>query len=381
MSDVVIVGAGPAGSATALQLARSGVAVTMLERQRFPRTKVCGEYLSIAALHAVHDLGLEHCLADGYPIAGIALAAFGSEPLRLRLPENGALALARSVLDDRLLREATAAGARLCRGGYMHNEPENGKMRVVYRDETGAIASCSARVLIGADGAASSVAIRNGLATKQRRGGRWAVGGHFVQQAPSDELEMYVGPGGYFARNPLTRDSVNAMLVLPQPALPEQTDDIVASITRGRRGFDERKLVRRVAVGPLRYSPAALMRATIILTGDAAGLLDPFTGQGVACALRMSFATARAAVASLAGQPAERIARAYHKEWRAIVAPRKALSFLVDTMIRSPFLRARAERAARRDANFAEKMLAAVCGAASPSTAFSPGLLLRLLAS
>lgn len=381
MSDVIVVGAGPAGTATALQLARSGVDVTILERLHFPRTKVCGEYLSIAALHALCDLGLEDCVADAYRIGGIALAAFGSEPVRLRLPAHGARALARSTLDDRLLRAALTAGARLVRGAFMHDVLERSAVRVVYRDERGDVQSRRTRVLVGADGAWSAVATRNGLAATQRRGGRWAVGGHLTRQAPNDELEMYVGTGGYFARNPLTHDSVNAMLVLPQPALPEETDAIVASITGGRRRFDESVLERRVAVGPLRYAPLSILDERVILTGDAAGLLDPFTGQGVACALRLSFGATRAIMACLAGDPFARVARAYVKEWRAIVGPRRLLSLFIDTLIRSPFLRSRARRGALRHADVAEKMLAVVAGAAPPASALSPGLLLRLLAS
>lgn len=381
MSDVVIVGAGPAGTSIALQLARAGVDVAILERLLFPRNKVCGEYLSSAAIQALHDLKVEDCLSGAYPIRGIALAAYGSQQLRLALPGGGAFALARATLDDRLLHAALAAGARLWRGGYMYNEPDAAGQRVVFRDDHGALQSLRTRMLVGADGAWSSVAVRNGMAAQRRRGGRWAVGGHLTHQAPSDELEMNVGPGGYFARNPLSRDSVNAMLVLPQPARAEETDGIVKQITSGRRDFDESALVRRVAVGPLRYAPQRLMRERVILSGDAAGLLDPFIGQGVACALRLSFGAAQAVLARLAGVPQERVARGYIREWRSIIAPRKALSFLIDAMIRTPFLRVRAERAAYHDAGFAEKMLAAVSGAAPAASAFSPQLLMRLLAS
>lgn len=381
MNDVVIVGAGPAGSSLALLLARQGVTVTLLERQTFPRNKVCGEYLSSAALQALRDLDLQHCVDDAYPIRGIALAAYGSAPLRLRLRGDGACALPRATLDDRLLRAALQAGVRLCRGGYMDNAPESGGVHVTYRDAHGAAQSMHARVLVGADGAWSAVARRNGLAPNGKPRGRWAVGGHMTQQPRSDELEMFIGPGGYLARNPLSADSVNTMLVMPTPTSPEQTQGVAAALSGGLRTFDESALQRRVAVGPLRYSARGIVTGRILLTGDAAGLLDPFTGQGVACALRMSFPAGRAVGAMLANRSPSAVAYEYARTWRSIIAPRRALSQLLDAVIRTPWLRVRADRAVRRDQRVAEQILAAVSGATPVASAFSPRLLWSLLAS
>ncbi len=202
-----------------------------------------------------------------------------------------------------------------------------------------------------------------------------------TQQPRSDELEMFIGPGGYLARNPLSADSVNAMLVMPTPTSPQQTQRVAAAVSGGLRTFDESALERRVAVGPLRYSARAIAGHRILLTGDAAGLLDPFTGQGVACALRLAFPASRAVRSLLANRAASVVAREYTREWRSIVAPRRALSLLLDAVIRTPWLRARADRAVRRDHSIAEQILAAVSGAAPPASAFSPRLLWSLLAS
>ncbi|MBC5806620.1 MAG: hypothetical protein DLM53_04675 [Candidatus Eremiobacter antarcticus] len=394
MTDVAIVGAGPAGTSLALQLARSGCDVTILERRVFPRTKVCGEYLAGGARSALSDLSIEdRALRGAHPIRSISLSAFGSEPVRLRLPSPGAVSLERAVLDSRLLEAALAAGASLKQGSFMRSSERslsnrarktgrsssNGLVDVVYRDEHGAERSLSARVLVGADGAWSAVAQRNGMA-KPGAGGRWAVGGHLEGQTDSDELEMYVGPGGYYARNPLSATVVNSMLVLPRPAQASEAEAAVATITSGRRRFEADALQRRVAIGPLRYAAEHLCARRTILTGDAAGLLDPFTGQGVSCALRLSFSAAETIAGLLAGGRPERLAARYAAEWRRAVGMRKVLSFLIDALMRNGALRRRAHAKVRQDPSIAEAMLAAISGYAPIGAALSPGLLWRLLA-
>jgi len=342
--------------------------VAILERAHFPRTKVCGEYLSPGALETLRGLDmLDAVAARAHPIRSIRLVAFDVGPIELQLPGCGALALPRADLDDLLLRRAVAAGARLTVGSFMAAAPRDGFVEITYRDARGDTASFRARALIGADGAWSTVAQRNGLAPQSNpRAGRWAVGGHLRDQPDCDVLEMYAGLGGYYARNPLGNGVVNAMLVMPRPMTGENADAVAFEISGGRRRFDSALLEKRVAVGPLRYRPRAVARGRVVLTGDAAGLLDPFTGQGVALALALSAAAADAAaeLAACNDSDATRaIGRNYTRRHRAIVEPRRRIAQTVDAMVRVPLLRRRALARFKRDPKWADSMLAAVAGA------------------
>jgi flavin-dependent dehydrogenase len=382
-ADVMIVGAGPAGSSIAVRLARAGVDVALLERSRFPRTKVCGEYLSPGALAALHDLGCADAVLSGaHRLRRVSLAAFGAGPVLLTLPGEGARSLARATLDEALRDAAQACGARALRGAFLNAEDEGDAVAIAYRDADGADRMCRARVLIGADGAWSTVAARCGLARDQRRGGRWAVGGHLrgVESGASDTLEMCLGAGGYYARNPLGGDVANAMLVMPSPiASDDAADALVDDLSAGRMRFDGAKLEKRVAIGPLRYEPSRLASGRVMLSGDAAGLLDPFVGQGVAIALESSVACADAALALLAGGRIRQAARALTHARRDLVLPRRIVAFAVDTVMRTPIMRARAARSVRRNPEVAETVLAAVAGAAPAARAFSPSMLVKLL--
>ena len=135
-----------------------------------------------------------------------------------------------------------------------------------------------------------------------------------------------------------------------------------------------------LTVGPLRYAPAAVARGRVLLAGDAAGLLDPFVGQGIAVALETSSSVTAAASAILRGDRQSSVARRFASARRAAVQPRALLAAAVDSVIRTRFLRERAERAIKRNPQPAEAILAAVAGAVPARTALSLRSIAGLLA-
>jgi flavin-dependent dehydrogenase len=380
MPDVVVVGAGPAGSSVALRLARAGCEVAILERSRFPRHKVCGDYLCSGAIRQLEELGVAgSVLIDANPIHAIALEGFG-ERVCLALPGEGAVSLPREVLDARLCEAALSAGAVLVGGSFLGAMVEPSGVRVRFRDSLGVERAMSARVLIGADGARSVVAQRCGLVGPQRRrAGRWAVGGRLRGQPGGTQLEMFVSRKGYYARNPLGKGFTNSMLVRARPPRPEDADALVAAISGGQRGFEPEKIERFVAIGPLSYRAAAIIRDNVLLTGDAAEFLDPFTGQGVASALTLSAHAATAARALLDGRPAASVARRYQAQFQGVVAPRRALGALVARLINVAVLRRRCLRSLQRDGSMLRQLVSSCAGITPPDEMLRPRTVWRLL--
>ena len=389
--DVVVVGAGPAGSATALLLARAGVAVRIVERTRFPRRKVCGEYLNGGAVEALARLGVRDAVhAVSSPLRGVRLVPEDADPVELDFPRL-ALACPRETLDAILLREALASGALLEYGRVEEIIVEDGQcVGVTVRGEDGAVRDRPAEFVVGADGVGSVLAQRVMLAKPPRPGARYAVGGHYAGFGDLDGyVEMYAGGGAYFAINPLGADRANVMVVVPKDRLARWSRDVDAGITgaaaelgRGIRSFDGvTRIGPRVSFGPLAHDVTGAEQAGVVLVGDAAGFLDPFTGQGVFLALTGAEHAAAALVTALDDPAREAAAFGEYASWRMRdLVWRRRLSQAVALLIDVPFL---ARRAAERLARFPAAraaLMEALSGTAPPQRAFRPAVLGRLIA-
>ena len=391
MNDAVVVGGGPAGSATALLLARAGVDVRLIERARFPRRKVCGEYLNAGAVEALSRLGLLPAVRRAAsPLRGVRLVPPGASAVTLPFPRP-ALACTREALDALLLDAASAAGVTVERGRVDDVLDDRGRcVGVLVRGENGLLAERHARIVVGADGIGSVVARKLGLVRSSLRGARFAVGGHYAGFGALDgHVEMYVDGGAYFAINPLDAQRANVMVVVPRDRLATWSADVDAGVggaaavlARGVRSFDGvRRLGARVSVGPLAHDVRRASVPGAILVGDAAGFLDPFTGQGVFLALAGAERAAEVILSALHARDREADAFARYARWRANdLAWRRRLCRTVALLIDVPPL---ARRVAARLARFPEAgtaLLEALAGAIPPQQAFRPGVLGRLLA-
>jgi 2-polyprenyl-6-methoxyphenol hydroxylase-like FAD-dependent oxidoreductase len=388
--DVAVVGGGPAGSVTALLLARAGYGVTLIERARFPRRKACGEYQNSGAVDALGRLGLlERVQPVAQPLRGIRLVPPHAPPIELPFPRP-ALACDRATLDARLLDAACEAGVRVVRGrvdDLLHDGVRT--TGLTYRDEAGARQRLDARIVAGADGAGSVVARKLGAVLPARGVARFAVGGHYTGFGDLDgHVEMYVGAGAYFAINPLDAERANVMVVVPHAALARWAGDVddgvrgkAAELGRGHRSFAGAvRSGERVAVGPLAHRVRSPIAPGALLVGDAAGFLNPFTGQGVFLALRGAEAAATAIAAALRERAAESAAFVrYARERERDFAARKRLSALVSLLIDVPPLARRVVARLQDVPAAGAALIDALAGSRAPQTAFAPSVIGRLL--
>jgi flavin-dependent dehydrogenase len=331
MHDVVIVGAGPAGTVAAIVLARAGVRVRVIERATFPRDKLCGDTVNPGTLARLRRLGLDDGLdARALRVDGMRVTGEGGVVIDGRYPRGqSGRAIVRRDLDWMLLQQAMAAGCEY--------EPAVAVRRAVVDDQrgarrvTGVVVGANgheraipARVVVAADGRHSTIAFGLGLARHPARPRRWAVGAYFdgvrpqrigqKQTSGSDPNseaatfgEMHVRRDCYIGVAPVPNGLTNVCLVRPSGAGDPALVGPAALLTRALAGdlllrgrfVDARLVAPPVVLGPLAVDAPRATVDGLLLAGDAAGFIDPMTGDGLRFAVQGGELAAHAALQAI----------------------------------------------------------------------------------
>ena len=291
----------------------------VVDRARFPRDKLCGDSFNPGTLSLLRRLNLSSWIeSHGLPIEGMLLTGPSGVCVEGRYPGLlvGRTAMRRD-LDHWLLGEAIRAGAQFeecvsARRVVIEQRPkEPHGLRVtgiVVRSKTRGDVPLNARVVIAADGRRSALAFGLGLAAPVVRPRRWAVGAYFEDVAGALPLgEMHIRTREYLGVAPLPGGLTNACLVAPIEQLPRMSDPaqaLGAAIDRAPSLRDRFARARMVAppvvLGPLAVDVHAAGAPGLLLAGDAAGFIDPITGDGLRFALRGAELAAETALEMLA---------------------------------------------------------------------------------
>jgi len=297
--DVVVVGAGPAGAATAIALATAGREVLVIDRARFPRDKCCGDGLTAGALRHLDQLGLRpSAVASWQPVAGCSIRSPSGRVVELPFLGKGLLgAVARRWdLDAALVDLARAAGADVLEGHAFQTlraTPDGVTLRAA------GLEPIAARYLVGADGVWSAVRKATGLGDPGYRGD-WHAFRQYVHAPGEDARRLWVWfePDllpGYAWSFPLPGGIANVGFGVrrragePIGTLAEQWRRLVelphVRATLGRDAVPEAPHKTWPIPTRLATSPAVASGGRVLFVGDAARAGDPMTGEGIGQAL------------------------------------------------------------------------------------------------
>jgi len=386
--DLLVVGGGPAGSALAAQMARAGASVLLVESARHPRPKACAEYASPRILEELSRIGLgaDEWADAAVPLDGMHLHAGGRSSVIRYADRRGprtAWGLDRQSFDARLARHAEKAGATLReRATAVRLETRDGGVRGAWtRDgSSGREELVTADWTIGADGVRSTVARLVGVERQVRFPRRLGLVAHYSgADGLTDHGEMHVGAGGYVGLAPMPGGELNVGMALPldgrRGSRGARFEGAIAAIPAvADRLAGARRLTPIRGAAPIGHRVSRVAGPGWLLIGDAAGFVDPFTGEGIHRALRSARA---AAVAILGGGDVE---RSYARERRRAFAAKTALTWLVQGFLAAPPLLAHAV-ARLEDRPQAALLLGSALGDLRPATdALTPRALFEVLA-
>lgn len=279
-TDLLIVGGGPGGLATALHARRQGLSVIVAEPRADPIDKACGEGLMPGGLAELTSLGVDPA---GMPFHGIAyLSELGKNNRRAEARFRGG--------PGRGVRRTTLHAALAARAKEQDTEWIRAKVTTIEQDAHGVTAAgVRAKWLVGADGLHSAVRRAAGIKVKAGTPRRYGVRWHFTVPAWSEFVEVYWSRWGEAYVTPVEPDLVGvAILSRGKPDL--------AWFPRLAGRLDGAGRTQARGCGPLRQVVSRRVAGRVLLVGDAAGYEDALTGEGISLAVKQAGAAVRAIV-------------------------------------------------------------------------------------
>ncbi len=332
MFDVAIVGGGPAGSSCAAFCAAAGLRTVVLEREKFPREKVCGDCLNPACWPILRRLelaervrGLPHGKLDCVEFIGI-----GGRRVTVELPagEDAEIAVKRSLFDQLLLERSRELGATVVEAvtvtALSPPDPRTDHWTISAGDK-----AFRARMLIAADGRNSTVARLCGLRPRSAKE-RVALQTHWPLPPDfGDRVILEFRPEGYSGQAPLGDGQLNLCLV-----------SVPARIAPLRAWAEKRFRIPPNhswrTITPLTREPISPGQSGLFLVGDAARVVEPFTGEGIYYALASGELAAKAIILQCEGGNAGDVAVAYSAAHAELYKGRLWINRLARAAVLSP---------------------------------------------
>jgi menaquinone-9 beta-reductase len=341
--DVIVVGGGPAGSSAAITLASRGARVLVLEEKRMPRGKLCGEFITPECFPTLERLGvIERMLRAGaQKITRLSLVTQNGRSVHTPISKMSdgaewAMSLSRAVFDHLLFEKAREAGAVCLESVAVKkclytNGAASGVEALSLQD--GRPVKYEARLVVDGSGRNSRLMVRPGERVAGRRGSRlYAMKAHLRGvEGIGEQVELYFFPQGYGGLSLVEGGLVNLCFIANERTFKESGGDAsrVMRETIMKNGLARERLSsaevegKWFTVGPLAFGRRRLSQDGILAIGDAAGMIDPFTGTGIQIALRTGELAADAINESfsrgrtpLIDEALPRYAESYEREFR-----------------------------------------------------------------
>jgi flavin-dependent dehydrogenase len=302
--DIIVIGGGPAGCAMALDLNSRGYDVALCDQAKFPRDKVCGEFISPGADPILRQLGVLDAIEALSPkrLKGVAISSYGGAELSIDYPaETGlsptSLSVPRYQLDALFLKQVQNAGVKVFEQHKVTDFIfENGCVVGVRGwDETKTVFSMNGKMVVDAGGRNAVSPRKFSLKREPGSNSKIAFSAHWQGVSlPEDYCYMHVSRPGYTGISSVGNGQSNVVLVVEGSALGGEKPEtfyhrVLMQNSRRSNMLESGERIEPVrSVESLAFSVKPVPCGGLVLVGDATGFIDPFTGEGIYLSLRSS---------------------------------------------------------------------------------------------
>lgn len=343
--DVIIAGAGPAGSSAAIHLAHSGMRVLLVEQKKFPRPKLCGEFISPECQRHFQVLGVADAMSASAPAALIETVFYSSRGHHVSIPSTwfggpAALGLSRAVMDDVLLRRARESGVNVLEGATIHEPLLSGAHVIGVRVKTdGREHEYRAPLTLDATGRARILTKKLNHAKPGSKAKLIAFKVHLREtRVAPNACEIYFYPEGYGGLSTVEGEISNLCFIISAEQVKRLHSDpevvVREMVMKNRRAaytLEQAKPESEwLSASWERFGRQLPGPANGLLAiGDAAAFIDPFTGSGMLMALESGELAAGVILRhrqALAGDELSSLGAAYTAEYLQKFASRLRIS-------------------------------------------------------
>lgn len=303
MIDLLVVGGGPIGLATAIEARLAGLEVVIVEPRASSIDKACGEGLMPEAVNLLNSMGIKVSGVDFFGIRYIS----GNRSVDARFTKGSGLGVRRTELYDAMHERAVELGVQ------WHKDKVE---EVLQTSDWVEAVGLRSRYLIAADGLHSKVRFSIGVQQTSQNSRRYGMRQHFYVKPWSDLVEVHWLTGMELYVTPVSENIVGIAVLGERPLDLQAAINAIPGIKARLSGSEVASELK--GAGPLRQKTSARTKGRVLLVGDASGYVDALTGEG----LRIGLGQARAAVKAVIGNDP----RSYENEWLKITRSYRVLT-------------------------------------------------------
>ena len=318
--DVVIVGGGLAGLTSAIHLSKFGVNALVIEKNAYPKHKVCGEYISNEVLPYLNYLGIDPFILGAKKIDKFLLSTKKNSVIETQLPLGG-FGISRFALDDALAKKAIENGVTILQDSVVYIEFLDNQFKI----ETKGLLCFKAKIVIGAYGKRSAIDLKLDRDFIKNEAPFLAVKTHMKGNFPEDMVALHNFNGGYCGLSKVEDGSINVCYITDFKSFKKYKDiedfqkNVLCENPNLKEIFENSidLFPKPLTISQISFADKSLVENHILMCGDTAGLIHPLCGNGMSMAIRSGQMVSQLIIRYFNGKIKSRLDLeiAYKKSW------------------------------------------------------------------